>query len=114
MGSGTHDTSGDDTMAKGGRWPGRVSTSRPVDCAGRPRSPSSRQSSSASSPASTWRPPRAAPVLVNGAPALRLELDGALEAIVTFAVTQGRVTAAYIVRNPHKLHAVDQETVLTR
>lgn len=58
--------------------------------------------------------PRAAPVLVNGAPALRLEHDDALEAIVTFAVTQGRVTAAYIVRNPHKLHAVDQETVLTR
>ena len=57
---------------------------------------------------------RGAPVLVNGAPALRLELDGALEAIVTFAVTQGRVTAAYIVRNPHKLLAVDQETVLTR
>lgn len=57
---------------------------------------------------------RAAPVLVNGAPALRLELDDALEAVVTFAVTQGRVTAAYIVRSPHKLHAVEQETVLTR
>ncbi|MCW2833224.1 MAG: polymerase subunit sigma-24 [Nocardioides sp.] len=53
-------------------------------------------------------------VIVNGAPALRLELDGELEAVATFTVADGVVTAAYIVRNPHKLGLLGTERVLTR
>ena len=48
-------------------------------------------------------------------PALRLELDGELEAVATFTIEGGLVTGAYIVRNPHKLAHLDgNERVLTR
>lgn len=58
---------------------------------------------------------RADLVQVNGGPALRLELDGELEAVATFTLEAGLVTGAYIVRNPHKLvHLDGNERVLTR
>ena len=53
-------------------------------------------------------------VTVNGTPALRLELDGELEAVATFAVTDGVISAAYIVRNPDKLRSLESEVALTR
>ncbi|EON25591.1 sigma-70 region 2 domain-containing protein [Nocardioides sp. CF8] len=54
-------------------------------------------------------------VSVNGGPALRLELDGELEAVATFTFENGLVTGAYIVRNPHKLKGLDaQKRQLTR
>lgn len=53
-------------------------------------------------------------VLVNGSPALRLELDGEIEAVVTLAIEDGLVTHAYVVRNPHKLGALGTQTALTR
>ncbi|PUA82753.1 RNA polymerase sigma-70 factor [Nocardioides currus] len=53
-------------------------------------------------------------VSVNGAPGLRIELDGELEAVATFSFTGDVVTGAYIVRNPHKLGGVLDERVLTR
>jgi len=54
-------------------------------------------------------------VSVNGGPALRLELDGELEAIATFTFEDGLVAGAYIVRNPHKLVNLDgRERLLTR
>lgn len=53
-------------------------------------------------------------VLVNGAPALRLELEGEIEALATFTIESGLVTHAYIVRNPHKLGALRTETALRR
>ena len=53
-------------------------------------------------------------VSVNGGPALRLELDGELEAIATFTFEGDLVTGAYIVRNPHKLTGLDAPRVLTR
>lgn len=54
-------------------------------------------------------------VSVNGGPALRLELDGELEAIATFTFEGDLVAGAYIVRNPHKLVNLDgQERLLTR
>lgn len=53
-------------------------------------------------------------VEVNGAPALRLEIDGELEAVATFTVVDGRVTAAYVVRNPHKLTSLTTPAALTR
>lgn len=53
-------------------------------------------------------------VSVNGGPALRIELDGELEALATFAFEGEVVTGAYIVRNPHKLQGLGAERVLTR
>lgn len=53
-------------------------------------------------------------VLVGGAPALRLELDGELEAVATFTVADGRITHLYIVRNPHKLGGLATTTALSR
>lgn len=53
-------------------------------------------------------------VSVNGAPALRLELDGDVEAVATFAMADGVVTAAYVVRNPDKLVSLDREVALAR
>ena len=54
-------------------------------------------------------------ISVNGGPALRLELDGELEAVATFTFEGELVTGAYIVRNPHKLAGLDaQEWMLTR
>src|SRR5699024_11487223 len=53
-------------------------------------------------------------VLVGGAPALRLELDGQLEAVATFTVADGRITHLYIVRNPHKLGGLATPTALSR
>ena len=55
-------------------------------------------------------------VSVNGAPALRLELDGELEAVGDVAPSRATlVTGAYIVRNPHKLVGLDaHERLLTR
>lgn len=57
---------------------------------------------------------RAEMVRVNGGVAVRLELDGELEAVATFTVDGGRITHAYIVRNPHKLAAMATTSVLTR
>lgn len=53
-------------------------------------------------------------VPVNGGMALRLELDGELEAVATVAIHDGRVTHAYVVRNPHKLVAMETAATLTR
>src|SRR5699024_6467104 len=53
-------------------------------------------------------------VLVGAAPALRLELDGELEAVATFTVADGRITHLYIVRNPHKLGGLATPTALSR
>ena len=57
---------------------------------------------------------RAEAVEVNGSPSLRLEIDGELEAVATFALTEGRVSAVYIVRNPHKLGGLAAATTLAR
>ncbi|HIZ99217.1 MAG TPA: RNA polymerase sigma-70 factor [Candidatus Janibacter merdipullorum] len=53
-------------------------------------------------------------IAVNGAPAIRLDLGGEIDAVATFAIGDGLVTHAYVVRNPHKLAAVGVETTLTR
>lgn len=53
-------------------------------------------------------------ILVGGAPALRVDLDGEVDAVATFTIEEGLVTHAYIVRNPHKLHGVDRPVPLTR
>jgi RNA polymerase sigma-70 factor (TIGR02957 family) len=53
-------------------------------------------------------------VVVNGAPALRLLVDGEVDAIGTMLVEEGLVTGLYIVRNPAKLARLDEVTALTR
>ena len=53
-------------------------------------------------------------VMVNGAPALRLLIDGEVDGVGTMLVENGMVTGLYIVRNPEKLHRLDEVTALTR
>ena len=59
-------------------------------------------------------PVAAEEVLVNGAPGLRLTTAGELDTVATLRVEGGRVTALYLVRNPHKLGHVATETPLAR
>ncbi|MDF1606216.1 RNA polymerase sigma-70 factor [Nocardioides sp. YIM 152315] len=53
-------------------------------------------------------------VVVNGAPALRVVIDGELDTIASIVVEDGRVTGMYAVRNPHKLARLDAVTALSR
>lgn len=53
-------------------------------------------------------------VWVNGAPAVRLDLDGEADTLMSFVVEDGRVTRIFGVRNPHKLARLAQETPLVR
>ena len=57
---------------------------------------------------------RADVVLVNGAPALRVFLDGELDSIGSMLVEDGLVTGIYWVRNPAKLARLDEVVALTR
>jgi RNA polymerase sigma-70 factor (ECF subfamily) len=53
-------------------------------------------------------------VWLNGAPAGRIDLAGALDTAISVAVADGRITRIYAVRNPHKLASLDEEATLTR
>ncbi|WEO96674.1 RNA polymerase sigma-70 factor [Streptomyces sp. FXJ1.172] len=53
------------------------------------------------------------PVLLNGAPAVRLDFDGEPGAI-GLTVADGRITGLYVVRNPHKLTRLDEPSELAR
>ena len=53
-------------------------------------------------------------VWLNGAPAARLELAGALDTAVGVDVRDGLVTRIYAIRNPAKLSHLDTEATLTR
>ena len=53
-------------------------------------------------------------VWLNGAPALRIQLDGELGAAVSLVVENGRVARVYIMRNPRKLTRLDEAAELTR
>ena len=53
-------------------------------------------------------------VVVNGAPALRLFIDGELDSIGSMLVEDGLVTGIYWVRNPAKLSRLDEVVALTR
>jgi RNA polymerase sigma-70 factor (ECF subfamily) len=53
-------------------------------------------------------------VWLNGAPGLRVEVDGQLDTAVSLVIKEGRVTRIYAVRNPHKLARLDEETRLSR
>jgi RNA polymerase sigma-70 factor (TIGR02957 family) len=53
-------------------------------------------------------------VLLNGAPAVRIEIPGTAAIAVSLVVQDGRITRIYAVANPHKLERLDAETLLTR
>jgi RNA polymerase sigma-70 factor (TIGR02957 family) len=56
----------------------------------------------------------AAPVWLNGAPAARIDLDGALGAVASLVVEDGRITRIYSVVNPDKLGRLGEEVPLAR
>jgi RNA polymerase sigma-70 factor (TIGR02957 family) len=49
---------------------------------------------------------------LNGAPALRLELEDEFGAAISLLVREGRITHIYAVRNPHKLSGIEEPAVL--
>ncbi|MEV5718578.1 RNA polymerase sigma-70 factor [Amycolatopsis mediterranei] len=53
------------------------------------------------------------PVVVNGNPALALNVDGVFDGIMAVRVEGGRISGLYFVRNPEKLTRVEAETPLT-
>lgn len=53
-------------------------------------------------------------IVVNGAPALRLVVDGEVDTVGTMVVEDGLVTGLYLVRNPEKLARLDAVVQLTR
>jgi RNA polymerase sigma-70 factor (TIGR02957 family) len=54
------------------------------------------------------------PMWLNGGPAARVDLDGAMDTVVSLVIEGGQVTRLYAVRNPHKLARLDQEAELSR
>jgi len=56
----------------------------------------------------------ATPIWLNGGPAVRFDLGGALDTVASLAVEDGRITRIFAVRNPHKLARVDEEVSLSR
>jgi len=57
---------------------------------------------------------RVEPMLLNGAPAFRIDLEGAADTAVSITVQDGRIARIYAVRNPEKLSRLGTETPLTR
>ncbi len=53
-------------------------------------------------------------VWLNGAPGIRLDIDGELDTAVSLSVENGRITRIYAIRNPHKLARLDGIAALTR
>lgn len=53
-------------------------------------------------------------VVVNGEPALRVDIDGQPDSIVTAEVDDGAVVRLLVVRNPQKLRRIAEETPLRR
>jgi RNA polymerase sigma-70 factor (ECF subfamily) len=55
-----------------------------------------------------------APVWLNGAPGVRVDLDGVCAGAISVTVEDGRITRLYSVWNPRKLVWLDAEAALTR
>jgi len=53
-------------------------------------------------------------VWLNGAPAVRIDLDGVLDTAVSLVIEDGRISHIYAVRNPHKLALLEDEMPLSR
>jgi RNA polymerase sigma-70 factor (TIGR02957 family) len=54
------------------------------------------------------------PVLLNGAPGARVLLEGAIDTVIGFGFSDGRISQVFAVRNPAKLHWLSDETRLSR
>jgi len=54
------------------------------------------------------------PVRVNGMLGARVEVEGHLQAVVSFAVENGRITRVFSVANPHKLSGLGEQVELAR
>ena len=52
--------------------------------------------------------------IANGAPAMFLSIDGQLDSVASFTVTDGRIAEIYVVRNPDKLTAARETFEVTR
>ncbi len=53
-------------------------------------------------------------VWLNGEPAMRIDLDDALDTVASLVVEDGRITRIYAIRNPHKLGRLEVEADLSR
>jgi RNA polymerase sigma-70 factor (TIGR02957 family) len=53
-------------------------------------------------------------VWLNGAPGVRIEIDGEVHAAVSLTVENGRITRIYAISNPHKLARLGEEARLSR
>ncbi len=56
----------------------------------------------------------AMPMWINGGPAMRIDVDAALNTVASLVVEDGRITQIYAIRNPHKLARLDEEAELSR
>ncbi|WP_228484713.1 RNA polymerase sigma-70 factor [Microbacterium cremeum] len=54
------------------------------------------------------------PILVNGQPGLRMDVDGEIAGVVTVTVENGKVSRIYSIANPEKLEHVDAVMPLSR
>ncbi|HEV2778059.1 MAG TPA: RNA polymerase sigma-70 factor [Actinophytocola sp.] len=54
------------------------------------------------------------PMWLNGAPAVRLDLDGKLDTVASLVIENGRITRIYAVRNPAKLARLGEVAALSR
>ncbi|MCD5348128.1 RNA polymerase sigma-70 factor [Agromyces sp. H3Y2-19a] len=59
-------------------------------------------------------PFEARPTWVNGQPAIRGEIDGALAGAISFEIEDGRITRIFSIANPYKLGHLDEEAELSR
>ncbi len=59
-------------------------------------------------------PFQARPTWVNGHPAVRGEIDGALAGAISFEIEDGRITRIFSIANPYKLSRLDEEAELAR
>ncbi|WP_024802696.1 RNA polymerase sigma-70 factor [Nocardia sp. BMG51109] len=57
---------------------------------------------------------RLADLSLNGAPALRIDIDGDLDSAISLVVEDGKITRIYAVRNPHKLAHLGSAMPLSR
>ena len=56
----------------------------------------------------------ARPMWLNGGPAMRIDLDAALDTVASLVIEDGRITRIYAIRNPHKLAGLHEEVRLSR
>jgi RNA polymerase sigma-70 factor (TIGR02957 family) len=56
----------------------------------------------------------AKPMWLNGAPAMRIDVDTALDTVASLVVEDGRITRIYAMRNPEKLSHLSEEAELSR